>query len=462
MNSGVPAPRTTGARCSDSVSTSPATERRSDGRAAAHEDDVEVLAAVRRCGLGAFPGGGDGVGQPGGDERPVEVGEAHRLRWRARHDDERRLADLARAVADLVVPAARSVDDVEEPAAEDDGPRTRGRLATRSGDPRDRRRTPRCAGRPPPSPRPLSRPGFGPGDEAVEGDRDVRDDPSHARADLIGRPNSSQGAKVPTTTVAPTRRPRPRVRPDRRHAPGPWRPVPAPRWSRTAATRREPATRALRRRPAGRRPARPARRRAPCAARGRVPRAASGRSPRSARRGRWRRARPPVPAGREGVGRTGRPRTRVRRRRRCCGGRTPRRPDRGPRRAARRRTSSAATSQTDRAGAAAEVEPPRRPGGPGRWPAAARKPVRRRGTNTPGSIATRSPRNSAQPSRCSSGSPADAAVHQGSSARRGPPSSRAAAAPRPRRTRTRRHADARRRRRTGADRSRPGDATPSS
>jgi len=68
-------------------------------------------------------------GRPVVDKRPVEVGEPHRLRRRARHDDERGLADLAGAVADIVVPAVRPVDHVEEPAAEDDGARAGGRLA---------------------------------------------------------------------------------------------------------------------------------------------------------------------------------------------------------------------------------------------------------------------------------------------------------------------------------------------
>jgi hypothetical protein len=36
---------------------------------------------LRDDAVGAFARGFDGVGQPGGDERPVEAGEPHRLRW---------------------------------------------------------------------------------------------------------------------------------------------------------------------------------------------------------------------------------------------------------------------------------------------------------------------------------------------------------------------------------------------
>jgi hypothetical protein len=53
----------------------PGVECRADRGAAAHEDDVEFPAAVRRRRLGALAGGGDGVGQTGDDanvqSRPV-------------------------------------------------------------------------------------------------------------------------------------------------------------------------------------------------------------------------------------------------------------------------------------------------------------------------------------------------------------------------------------------------------
>jgi len=131
-----------------------------------------------------------GVGQTGGDERPVEAGCPHRLRRRARHDDERGLADLAGTVAGRVVPAFRPVDHVEEVAAEDDGARGGGRLAQ---DPA----VVGVAGKRPcvqglaAGAQTVVRTGARPGDEAVEGDRDVSDDSSHARADPIHRPNSS-------------------------------------------------------------------------------------------------------------------------------------------------------------------------------------------------------------------------------------------------------------------------------
>ncbi|HEX4812862.1 MAG TPA: hypothetical protein VFV66_08940 [Nonomuraea sp.] len=82
----------------------------------------------RRCPC-TLARGGDGVGQTAGDERPVEVGEPHLRRRRARHDDERGLADLTGAITDLVVPALRAVDNIEQPAPEDDGARAGGRLA---------------------------------------------------------------------------------------------------------------------------------------------------------------------------------------------------------------------------------------------------------------------------------------------------------------------------------------------
>ena len=106
----------------------------------------------------------------------------HRLRRRARHDDERGLADLARAVAGLVVPAVRPVDHVEEPTTEDDSTRTGGRLAQESaivGVVGERPGVQSLAS----AAETGLRAGVGPGDEAVEGDRDVRDDSSHTRAD---------------------------------------------------------------------------------------------------------------------------------------------------------------------------------------------------------------------------------------------------------------------------------------
>jgi hypothetical protein len=79
--------------------------------------------------------------------------------------------------------------NVEEVAAEDNSARAGGPLVREQavvGVVGKRPRVRRLAGA-----QTVVRAGVGPGDEAVEGDRDVSDDSSHARADPIRRPNSS-------------------------------------------------------------------------------------------------------------------------------------------------------------------------------------------------------------------------------------------------------------------------------
>ena len=113
---------------------------------------------------------------------------------------------------------------------------------------------------------------------------------------------------------------------------------------------------------------------------------------------------------------------------------------------------------THRTRAAAQVDDDR----PGRARATAARTsssVRRRGTNTPGSTAIRSPQNSAQPSRCSSGRPGDAPVDQRGELAGGRRRGRRGAGPRPRRRRSRRRAAGPRRRGRRAGRSWGGDAT---
>jgi hypothetical protein len=122
-----------------------------------------------RCSLRALARGGDGVGQTGGDEHPVEAGEPHRFRRRARHDDERGLADLPGTVAGVVIPALRPVDHVEEAATEDDGARAGGRLAQDPAVVGVVGKRPGVQGVAAGA-QTVVRAGIGPGDEAVEGD----------------------------------------------------------------------------------------------------------------------------------------------------------------------------------------------------------------------------------------------------------------------------------------------------
>ncbi|MGV9741062.1 hypothetical protein [Nocardia farcinica] len=139
--------------------------------------------------------GGDRVGQAGGDEGPVEVRQPHRGRRCAGHDHERGRADLGRAVADLVVPAAGRVHHVEQVAAEDDGPGAGRPLAEHAavlGVVGERPGVQRLAA----GTEAVVRAWVGAGDEAVKGHRDVGDDTSHNRSDRIRRANSSVGGQL--------------------------------------------------------------------------------------------------------------------------------------------------------------------------------------------------------------------------------------------------------------------------
>jgi hypothetical protein len=97
---------------------------------------------------------------------------------------------MPKAISLALTVVIGSPGDVEEVAAEDDGARAGGPLVQEPAVVGVVGKRPRVHG-PAAGAQTAVRAGVGPGDEAVEGDRDVSDDSSHARADPIRRPNSS-------------------------------------------------------------------------------------------------------------------------------------------------------------------------------------------------------------------------------------------------------------------------------
>jgi hypothetical protein len=136
------------------------------------------------------PGLGDRRFEPLGDEGEVEGEPDGRGRGAGDHE-ERRPADLVRAVAHLVVPTSGAVDDVEQGAAHHHRTRLRGRLLERcpvggvvahhpgvdavavGAEPRQQARV-------------------GAGHEAVHRDADVADHCAHAGSDRRRPPDSSE------------------------------------------------------------------------------------------------------------------------------------------------------------------------------------------------------------------------------------------------------------------------------
>ena len=236
--------------------------------------------------------------------------------------------------------------------------------------------------------------------------------------------------------------PRPQPAARRRRPP---RPAPGSRWSRTAASRRRSASRAPRRRPAGRRPDRPRRRRARAAVRGRAPPAAWTRSRCSGRRGRWPGARRRGRAARDGSASnrspawTEPPTAATLRRAHATAA--------GSRSAACSSTApTAAASATPRAPEPQQRSTTTAPGRARDDASRTRTSVRRRGTNTPGSTAIRSPQNSTQPEDVLEREPGHPAVHEGGELGRRAAPRPSAAGPRPRRRRSRPRGAGRRRR----------------
>ena len=145
VNSGVPDPSTTGARCSDSTSTSPAA--RADPMSApppmsttSRSSPVAEVCARSRATAMASDG-------PGGDDCPVEVGEADVGRgvcWSPRRMVGWRLRSRRSRQCRPSRPARRPHRTDSGPSPPHPSARS---PSARCADLRDRRRMPMCAGR---------------------------------------------------------------------------------------------------------------------------------------------------------------------------------------------------------------------------------------------------------------------------------------------------------------------------